>query len=102
MNEEIKEIKTKPAIVQMTEPIVDPMVTIPLERFVKLIEENAELKHKADACDMMHTIDKLKDELSRTMARNYDLDEALKVAKADIKKLIGLDELKKAQEEQNG
>ena len=103
MDEEIKEITHEGLYIDDTFPGSDDcriQITIPLSEYRILVSENAELKCKLETENLRHEVEKLKEELSRSWTRNYDLDEALKVAKADIRKLIGLDELKKVQEQE--
>ena len=95
MNEEIKEIKTEPTIVQVKEEKQDlnpfDYVTIPLEKYIKLVKK----------------VERLKAEVEREKSQKYhyynDLCEArenVEKYKTDMQKLLGIQELKQVKEEQ--
>lgn len=89
MNEEIKEIKTEPTTVQMTEPIDEPMVTIPLERFVKLVKKVERLKAE---------VKELRTEKYRYYNELLEAKETIKQYKDDMSRVLGIKELEKVKE----
>lgn len=96
MNEEIKEIKTEPTIVQVKEEKQDlnpfDYVTIPLEKYIKLVKK----------------VERLKAEVEREKSQKYhyynDLCEArenVEKYKTDMQKLLGIQELKQVKEQED-
>ena len=89
MNEEIKEIKTEPTIVQMTEPIDEPMVTIPLKRFAKLVKKVERLKAE---------VKEQRTEKYRYYNELLEAKETIKQYKDDMSRVLGIKELEKVKE----
>lgn len=96
MNEEIREVlaenEAKRNKEQKTEQVINPLdyVTIPIKEYRRLIKKVAKLKHDRD--EQRHQ----KYEYYRQVE---ELRKTVDAYKNDIRKLVGLDELKKVGEQ---